>query len=185
MPPGVKRVGSLQNNQRTGSNLNVDIAIVDTGIQPNHPDLNVVGGYNCTGGGTGDWADGTSFGHGTHVAGIAAAQDNGSGVEGVAAGARLWAIKVLTNSGLGYWSWVICGLDHVAGMDDPNDSSKPRIEVVNMSLAGGGFDDGNCGNSNGDPTAPGGVPSRASRRDDGRGRGQRGRQRRELHPGRV
>ena len=58
---------------------------------------------------------------------------------------------MLTNSGLGYWSWVICGLDHVAGMDDPNDSSKPRIEVVNMSLAGGGFDDGNCGNSNYDP----------------------------------
>ena len=151
VPPGVKRVGSLQNNQRNGSTLNVDIAIVDTGIQPNHPDLNVVGGYNCTGGGTGDWADGTSFGHGTHVAGIAAAKDNGSGVEGVAAGARLWAIKVLTDSGLGYWSWVICGLDHVAGMDDPNNSSKPRIEVVNMSLAGGGFDDGNCGNSNEDP----------------------------------
>jgi len=151
VPPGVKRVGSLQNNQRNGNTLDVDIAIVDTGIQPNHPDLNVVGGYNCTGGGTGDWGDGTSFGHGTHVAGIAAARNNGSGVEGVAAGARLWSIKVLTDSGLGYWSWVICGLDHVAGMDDPGDSSKPRIEVVNMSLAGGGFDDGNCGNSNGDP----------------------------------
>ncbi len=151
VPPGVRRVGSLLNNQRNGNTLDVDIAIVDTGIQPNHPDLNVVGGYNCTGGGTDNWGDGASFGHGTHVAGIAAARDNGSGVEGVAAGARLWAIKVLTNSGLGYWSWVICGLDHVAGMDDPNDSSKPRIEVVNMSLAGGGFDDGNCGNSNQDP----------------------------------
>jgi subtilisin family serine protease len=151
VPPGVKRVGSLQNSQRSSSTLDVDIAVVDTGIQPNHPDLNVVGGYNCTGGGTGDWADGQSFGHGTHVAGIAAARNNGSGVEGVAAGARLWSIKVLTDSGLGYWSWVICGLDHVAGMNDPNDASRPRIEVVNMSLAGGGFDDGNCGNSNGDP----------------------------------
>ena len=149
--PGVRRVGALQNSARNGATLDVDIAIVDTGIQPNHPDLNVVGGYNCTGGSTSAWADGTGFGHGTHVAGIAAARNNGSGVEGVAAGARLWSIKVLTNSGLGYWSWVICGLDHVAAMDDPNDPSKPRIEVVNMSLAGGGFDDGNCGNSNGDP----------------------------------
>ena len=149
--PGVRRVGALQNSARNGATLDVDIAIVDTGIQPDHPDLNVVGGYNCTGGSTSAWADGTSFGHGTHVAGIAAARNNGSGVEGVAAGARLWSIKVLTNSGLGYWSWVICGLDHVASMDDPNDPSKPRIEVVNMSLAGGGFDDGNCGNSNNDP----------------------------------
>ena len=149
--PGVRRVGSLQNPDRSGATLDVDIAIVDTGIQPNHPDLNVVGGYNCTGGSTSAWGDGTSFGHGTHVAGIAAAKNNGSGVEGVAAGARLWSIKVLTDSGLGYWSWVICGLDHVASMDDPNDSSKPRIEVVNMSLAGGGFDDGNCGESNYDP----------------------------------
>jgi subtilisin family serine protease len=149
--PGVRRVGALQNSARNGATLDVDIAIVDTGIQPDHPDLNVVGGYNCTGGSTSAWGDGTSFGHGTHVAGIAAARNNGSGVEGVAAGARLWSIKVLTNSGLGYWSWVICGLDHVASMDDPSDPSKPRIEVVNMSLAGGGFDDGNCGNSNGDP----------------------------------
>ena len=151
VPPGVRRVGALSNPQRTGGALDVDIAIVDTGIDTNHPDLNVVGGYNCTGGGTGDYNDGTSFGHGTHVAGIAAARDNGSGVEGVAAGARLWSIKVLTDSGLGYWSWVICGLDHVADMNDPSDPSKPRIEVVNMSLAGGGFDDGNCGNDNHDP----------------------------------
>ena len=140
--PGVRRIGALANPDRTGS-LDVDIAIVDTGIQPNNPDLNVVGGYNCTGGSTSSWGDGTSFGHGTHVAGIAAARNNGSGVEGVAAGARLWAIKVLTDSGLGYWSWVICGLDHVANMGS--------IEVVNMSLAGAGADDGNCGNSNYDP----------------------------------
>jgi hypothetical protein len=60
-------------------------------------------------------------------------------------------------------------------MDDPSDPSKPRIEVVNMNLAGGGFDDGNCGNSNSDPL-PGCV--RLENRHDGRGRGQRGCQRR-------
>jgi subtilisin family serine protease len=157
--PGIRRVGATQNPDRTGATLDVDVAVVDTGIQPNNPDLNVVGGYNCTNPGQSEaerklpssWADGTGFGHGTHVAGIAAARNDGSGVEGVAAGARLWAIKVLTDSGLGYWSWVICGLDHVAEMTDPSNPARPRVEVVNMSLAGPGFDDGNCGNSNDDP----------------------------------
>ena len=157
--PGIRRVGAPQNPDRTGAALDVDIAVVDTGIQPDHPDLRVVGGYNCTSPGQSEaerqlpssWADGTGFGHGTHVAGIAAARNDDNGVEGVAAGARLWAIKVLTDSGLGYWSWVICGLDRVADMTDPGNGSKPRIEVVNMSLAGPGFDDGNCGNSNEDP----------------------------------
>jgi len=140
--PGVRRVGALQNPDRSGA-LDVDIAILDTGIQANNPDLNVVGGYNCTNTSQpGSWGDSPSFGHGTHVAGIAAARNNGSGVEGVAAGARLWSIKVLDWAGLGYWSWIICGLDRVGDMGS--------IEVVNLSLAGAGSDDGNCGNDNHD-----------------------------------
>lgn len=100
--PGVRRVGSVQNPDRSGA-LDVDIAILDTGIQTNNPDLNVVGGYNCTNTGQpSSYGDSPSFGHGTHVAGIAAARNNGSGVEGVAAGARLWSIKVLDWGGLGY-----------------------------------------------------------------------------------
>lgn len=149
--PGVRRVGSLQNLDRSGATLDVDIAILDTGIQTNNPDLNVVGGYNCTNTSQpGTYGDSPSFGHGTHVAGIAGARNNGSGVEGVAAGARLWSIKVLDFAGLGYWSWIICGLDHVADMQDPSDPSMPRIEVVNLSLAGAGSDDGNCGQDNHD-----------------------------------
>ena len=69
---------------------------------------------------------------------------------GVAQGARLWAIKVLDGNGNGYWSWVICGLDHVAAMRDPNNSAIPLIEVANMSLASIGADDGDCGFSNAD-----------------------------------
>ena len=78
--------------------VGVDIAILDTGIDETHPDLNVVGGYDCTGAprsrleGRPRWHD--FEGHGTIVAGVAAAKDNGFGVVGVAPGARLWAVKV-------------------------------------------------------------------------------------------
>ena len=156
--PGVRRVGALSNADRTGSNLDVDIAVLDTGIQPDHAELRVMGGYNCTDPSQTEqqrqdpvnWADGTSFGHGTHVAGIAAARQDGQTPSGVAAGARLWAIKVLSHGGNGYWSWVICGLDRVAQMRDPANPEVPRIEVVNMSLASSGWDDGDCGHGNAD-----------------------------------
>ncbi len=157
VPPGVRRVGAPENTHRAFEppvvELDVDIAVLDTGIQPDNDELNVVGGYNCTDESQPEaqrddpdsWKDSPSFGHGTHVAGIAAARQNGRGVAGVAQGARLWAIKVLDGNGNGYWSWVICGLDHVAGMREPGNPAVPLVEVVNMSLAASGADDGNCG----------------------------------------
>jgi hypothetical protein len=69
--------------------------------------------------------------HGTHVAGIAAAFDNTSGVVGVAPGARLWAVKVLDDNGDGAVSVIIAGVDYVAQHDT-------EIEVANMSLTGDG-----------------------------------------------
>ncbi|MCH8808716.1 MAG: S8 family serine peptidase [Proteobacteria bacterium] len=70
-------------------------------------------------------------GHGTHVAGTAAALDNGIGVVGVAPGARLWALKVLDRNGSGYFADVIKAIDFVTG-------KAGEIEVVNMSLGGQG-----------------------------------------------
>jgi subtilisin family serine protease len=156
--PGVKRVGALDNPDRAGTELDVDIAVLDTGMQPDNQELNIAGGYNCTDPTQSEaqrtqpssWRDSASFGHGTHVAGIAAARENGRGVTGVAQSARLWAIKVLNGNGNGFWSWVICGLDRVAQMREPGDPGTPRVEVVNMSLAASGWDDGNCGLSNAD-----------------------------------
>ena len=156
--PGIVRVGATANTDRDGSALDVDIAVLDTGIQPDNQELNIHGGYNCTDPSQSEperaepdsWQDSASFGHGTHVSGIAAARENGRGVAGVAQGARLWAIKVLDGNGNGYWSWVICGLDHVAAMREPGNPAVPRIEVVNMSIAGAGWDDGNCGFDNAD-----------------------------------
>ena len=71
--------------------MKVNVAVFDTGIDPRHPDLNVVGGVGCIAGeGFED-----DHGHGTNVAGIIGAKDNGKGVVGVAPGARLWAVRVL------------------------------------------------------------------------------------------
>ncbi len=119
--------------------VNVDVAIIDTGIA-SHPDLNVHRSVNCSSGSpmrgsckSSSPADGN--GHGTHVAGTVAALDNDIGVVGVAPGARLWGVKVLSDQGSGYKSHIIAGVDYVTA----NASS---IEVANMSLGGSGSDDG-------------------------------------------
>jgi subtilisin family serine protease len=121
----------------TNESVNADIAIIDTGIQTNHPDLNVAGGRNFATffGSNGSFGDGN--GHGTHCAGIAAARDNGANtggthVVGVAPGARLWAVRVLNNSGSGFTSWIISGVDWVTDR-----TKHPPIEVASMSLGGG------------------------------------------------
>jgi subtilisin family serine protease len=121
--------------------VDVDVAIIDTGIQLTHPDLNVyaAGAKNCNTGSSAN--DGN--GHGTHVAGTIGALDNTSTVVGMAPGARLWPVRVLNNSGSGSLSQVICGIDYVT-------AHASEIEVANMSLGGLGADDGNCGNTNND-----------------------------------
>lgn len=115
--------------------VDADVAIIDTGIDLDHPDLNVVSAINCTLSGpyegtcSGIKDDG--HGHGSHVAGIVGALDNSIGVVGVAPGVRLWAVKVLTNYGTGTTAQIIAGIDYVAAHAD-------AIEVANMSLGGGG-----------------------------------------------
>ncbi|MEI5011232.1 S8 family serine peptidase [Streptomyces sp. PmtA] len=122
--------------------VNADVAVIDTGVDADHPDLNVyeAGGKNC-------WLPMLPpmdmHGHGTHVAGTIGALDNDTGVVGVAPGARIWPVQVLSPFGSGSTSNVICGIDYVTEHAD-------EIEVANMSLGGSGKDDGNCGKSNND-----------------------------------
>jgi subtilisin family serine protease len=122
--------------------VNVDVAVIDTGVDLTHPDINVyrAGAKNCS---IGAINANDLNGHGSHVAGTIGAIDNGSGVVGMAPGARIWPVKVLTDAGSGLNSDVICGIDYVTANAD-------KIEVANMSLGGSGTDDGNCGNSNND-----------------------------------
>ena len=152
LPTGVDRVDAdLSPTARIDGldeRVDADIAIIDTGIQADHPDLNVAGGHNCINANPADWVDGN--GHGTHVAGIAAAKDNGIGVVGVAPGARLWAVRVFDSTGFSLLSWIVCGIDWVTSQKDPIDSSRPLFEAANMSLRDAGSNDGNCGFTNGD-----------------------------------
>ena len=150
-PTGILRVNARKSSvakiDGIDDRVDADIAIVDTGVAL-HPDLNVVGGHNCSSSDPNAWRD--QHGHGTHVAGIAAALDNTTGVVGVAPGARIWSVRILNSSGAGLLSWYICGLDWILAQRDPSDSSRPLIEAVNMSVAKSGRDDVNCGFTNSD-----------------------------------
>lgn len=121
-PWGVTRVGGA------GDGTGRSAWVIDTGIDFEHPDLNV------------DTARSRSFllrkssaddgnGHGTHVAGTIGARNNTCDVVGVAAGATLVAVRVLDSSGSGSYSGVIKGIDYVAQAAKPGD-------VANMSLGG-------------------------------------------------
>jgi subtilisin len=147
LPTGINRIDGELSSTASGDgsgDVNVDIAILDTGISNSHPELNVVGGTNCVGG----TSSNDDHGHGSHVAGIAAARDNGDGVVGVAPGARLHAVKVLNAAGSGTTSQIICGIDWVT-------ARAGTIEVANMSLGGASFFGAFSGcNSSFDPMHP-------------------------------
>lgn len=135
-PAGIQRVGTLDsptaNIDGNHDSMNVDIAVLDSGVF-NHPDLNLAGGVDCH---AGDGFDDVS-GHGTLVAGIAAAKDNAFGVVGVAPGARVWAIRIEDPDGTITEANVLCGIDSVRRLK--------KIEVANLSFSTEGFDRGNCG----------------------------------------
>lgn len=100
--------------------------VIDSGVDLDHIELNVVGGVDFTGEGNG--GDDRN-GHGTHVAGTIGAKKNGIGVVGVAPGAPIFAVRVLDASGSGSYSNVIAGVDYVAENGKSGD-------VANMSLGG-------------------------------------------------
>ncbi|HJU52053.1 MAG TPA: S8 family serine peptidase [Acidimicrobiia bacterium] len=148
IPTGVDRVDA-DLNPGAASFPGVDIAVIDTGVYigqtatgqaRSHLDLNLVYVTDCTsaifyptfGGcsGSGNFQD--ENGHGTHVAGIAAARDNDIGSIGTAPGAVIWSVKVLNADGTGFLGSILAGIDFVAGQAD-------SIEVANMSL---GFEGG-------------------------------------------
>lgn len=104
------------------------IWVLDTGIDLNHPDLNVKTSFGKSYVGGEPSAEDYN-GHGTHVAGIAAAKNNSFGAKGIAYGAWVVPVKVLSRYGTGSWSAVLAGLSRVYQYGI-------RGDVVNLSLGG-------------------------------------------------
>jgi subtilisin family serine protease len=137
LPWGVERIGA-DNSMTPPDNSfvtvsNVNIYIIDSGVDVDHADLNITqeDHHNFRGGPNTD-----CDGHGTHVAGTLAAKDDTNDVVGVAPGARLIGVRVLNCNGSGYLSDVIEGVDWVtADAQTPENASVPA--VANMSLGGG------------------------------------------------
>jgi subtilisin family serine protease len=125
VPLGLERIGGGY-IPHYFSSVDVDVAIIDTGIDSNHPDLNV---YNEI-----TFIDSTTedrCGHGTHVAGIIGAKNNEMGIVGVAPDARIWNLKVSdcgspSISPIAGFRAVLSALDYVIDNSD-------EIDILNIS----------------------------------------------------
>lgn len=128
LPSGINRMDADLNvtSKINGidERVNIGVAVLDTGIDTTHPDLNVVKSVTFV---PGTSTGNDDHGHGTHVAGTIAALDNSIGVVGAAPGARLWAVKCLNSRGSGSLSSIIAGIDYVT-------QNAASIQVANMSL---------------------------------------------------
>lgn len=122
-PWGVRRVGRGDGSGKVAW-------ILDSGIDPNHPDLTVDKQLSISflnGKRSRNYSD--QYGHGTHVAGIIAGKDNELGIVGVASGSTIVAVKVLDKFGRGTFSDVVNAVNYVSSNAKPGD-------VVNISFNG-------------------------------------------------
>lgn len=129
VPPGVQLIQAPTIwNETKGKGIT--IAVLDTGCDSKHPDLleRISGGRNFT---DDDRSNPTIFhdynGHGTHVAGTIAAQQNDKGVVGVAPEANLLIVKVLNRNGSGQYEWIIKGINYAI---------EQKVDIISMSLGG-------------------------------------------------
>ncbi len=132
-PCGISRAGGAAN----GAGKNEWIWVIDSGIDLDHPDLNVVTNTTYARSFVGGSANDCN-GHGTHVAGTAAAINNGIGVVGVSAGASVVPVRVFGCGPSSATSTILAGINHVGRYDLPGD-------VANLSL--GGFFGSGCANN--------------------------------------
>ena len=129
VPPGVHRV-TMTPSETVRESADGAVAVLDTGVDLQHPDLNVAAGKNCI---KQSAPPDDVNGHGTHVAGIIGARNDAAGVTGVAPGTRIIAVKILDDSGDGSTASVLCGAEWVLA-----NAAAKQITVANFSLGGPG-----------------------------------------------
>lgn len=129
VPPGVALIQAPAIWKET-KGKGITVAILDTGCDRSHPDLQeqIIGGRNFT---DDDGSNPDIYldynGHGTHVAGTIAAQQNDIGVVGVAPEASLLIVKVLNRKGSGQYGWIINGIHYAI---------EQKVDIISMSLGG-------------------------------------------------
>lgn len=122
---GLEKIKAASAWNTTHGSASTTVAILDTGIEGSHPDVGgkIGGRANFT-----TDLDGDGDGHGTHVAGIVAAVTNNEvGIAGAGYDTRLLSVKVLDNSGSGFYSWIVNGIMWAADNG---------ADVINLSLGG-------------------------------------------------
>lgn len=124
LPWGINRIDAERAWEVTRG-AGIRVAVIDTGIDHQHQDLsqNFAGGVSFVPGEA--FTDGN--GHGTHVAGIIGARQNGMGVVGVAPNCGLYSVKALNRMGSGLYSWIISAIVWCV---------RNRMDVINLSLGG-------------------------------------------------
>jgi major intracellular serine protease len=129
VPKGVELIQAPKLwNETKGKGIKV--AVLDTGCETAHPDLKdrIIGGRNFTDDDRSNPDIYTDYnGHGTHVAGTIAAQENETGVIGVAPEAGLLIVKVLNKAGSGKYDWIIKGIHYAI---------EEKADIISMSLGG-------------------------------------------------
>ena len=129
IPPGVELIQAPAIWKET-KGKGVTIAVLDTGCDSKHTDLKeqIKGGRNFTDDDRGNPELFLDYnGHGTHVAGTIAAQQNDVGVVGVAPEASLLIVKVLNREGSGQYEWIINGINYAI---------EQKADIISMSLGG-------------------------------------------------
>ncbi len=164
---GVQQIGARMVHDQGINGTGVRIAVLDTGIDYTHEELNdnYKGGVSFVLDIYGnvinpDGYDDSTYSHGTHVAGIIAAEDNGIGVVGVAPNASIYAVKVLDGAGFGFASWIISGIDwavkndmDIVTMSIQGSDSQALHDAVDVAYNSGLLLVAASGNTNGDPVA--------------------------------
>jgi subtilisin/minor extracellular protease Epr len=130
LPWGVDRIGAPAVHAAGNKGTGINVAVLDTGIDKDHPDLSYVYGYDFSGGNDPDPED--YNGHGTHVAGTIAALDNDIGVIGVAPEANLYILKIFMDDGRGYYSDAAEALEWCIGTYSDGIPGN-EIQVISMS----------------------------------------------------